>query len=86
MGTLPYQKKNGLGFQIYSSVLGFFFTCIFTMLAALLWNGELFTGVACLMLNFVYKFAIRVYKSEKHCILHSKHTELYYRTDVKSEF
>lgn len=55
------------------------------MLAALLWNGELFTGVACLMLNFVYKFAIRVYKSEKHCILHSKHTELYYRTDVKSE-
>lgn len=84
MGTLPYQK-NGLGFQIYSSVL-VSITCIFTMLAALLWNGELFTGVACLMLNFVYKFAIRVYKSEKHCILHSKHTELYYRTDVKSEF
>lgn len=84
MGTLPYQKKMVLDFK-YSSVL-VFFTCIFTMLAALLWNGELFTGVACLMLNFVYKFAIRVYKSEKHCILHSKHTELYYRTDVKSEF
>lgn len=84
MGTLPYQKKMVLDFK-YSSVL-VFFTCIFTMLAALLWNGELFTGVACQMLNFVYKFAIRVYKSEKHCILHSKHTELYYRTDVKSEF
>lgn len=82
--SLPKKKWSWISNIFFC--IGFFFTCIFTMLAALLWNGELFTGVACLMLNFVYKFAIRVYKSEKHCILHSKHTELYYRTDVKSEF
>lgn len=85
MGTLPYTKKMVLDFK-YSSVL-VFITCIFTMPAALLYGmRELFTFVACQMLNFVYKLAIRVYKSEKYCILHSKHTELYYTTDVKSEF
>lgn len=60
MGTLPYTKKMVLDFK-YSSVL-VFITCIFTMPAALLYGmRELFTFVACQMLNFVYKLAIRVY-------------------------
>lgn len=60
MGTLPYTQKMVLDFK-YSSVL-VFITCIFTMPAALLYGmRELFTFVACQMLNFVYKLAIRVY-------------------------
>lgn len=87
MGTLPYQKKMVLDFKyILLYWVFFFYMYLYNACSITLEWVNCLNVVACQMLNFVYKFAIRVYKSEKHCILHSKHTELYYRTDVKSEF
>lgn len=73
-GNTSLYQKNGLRFQIFFCV-GFHYMYFLQCLQHYFGMRELFTFVACQMLNFVYKLAIRVYKSEKYCILHSKHTE-----------
>lgn len=73
-GNTSLYPKNGLRFQIFFRV-GFHYMYFLQCLQQFFGMRELFTFVACQMLNFVYKLAIGVYKSEKYCILHSKHTE-----------
>lgn len=62
-GNTSLYPKNGLRFQIFFRV-GFHYMYFLQCLQHYFGMRELFTFVACQMLNFVYKLAIRVYKSE----------------------